>query len=427
MTQFTDLPNEVVALVAQNVHPRDIVNFSRTSKFIHSLCEPCLKVHYEMERKYKKRKCAWDGNAMAYLLFDIILQPTAALYVECLDISIRSRRLKRIALRIEPFHPNYPQKMMARFTQAIADTVPSDQVSRWTTALESGHDDPVLALLLLRLPGITTLDLKIASTTLQCLFQTMVLRLGAPGSSFLPALTTLCLDWKRYSVDPEWQAINYFAMLPSLRSMTIQNLLHDQDVDDSAYLLQPRSSNVTSISIKNGDIPEHPQYQFLQSFKALQRFSYENSHVLQDPVWTHSALLAHCKASLEYLRLSISSENPHMGSYMGSLRDFENLKELHTYRSHLLQEWSSESQVLAKVLPASIEKVHLREDFYATPKDIQNMILNATKDKNRYLPNLQELCVSLHTGARDLDSEDMAAVVRMQTKCDEAGFKLTID
>ena len=419
MTQFTDLPNEIVALIVQNVHPRDIVNLSRTSKTIHSVSEPSLKVHHEMERKYKKREIPGEGSLLACLLSDIILQPTAALYVECLKIKTTYSRWRVLGLR--PIHAMYPEETMVRLTQEIADTVPSDQVSRWTTALESGDEDPVLALLLLRLPGITTLDLKIG-ITLQCLIQTTVLRLEAPRVPVLSALTTLYLDWE-YDVVSEWQDINYFAFLPSLRSLTIQNFFPDYGVGDNACNLHPRSSNVTSISIKESDVPEQSQYHFLQGFKALQRFSYETSHVLPVPVWTHSALLAHCKASLEYLGLSMLSEN----RYMGSLRGFENLKEVRTCMSYLFDTWYSKSRVLAEVLPASIEMVHLRKDVCDTPKDIQKMILNAAKDKRKYLPNLQELRVSLHTGARDPDFEDMAAVVHMQTKCEEAGFKLTID
>ena len=421
MTQFTDIPNEIMALIAQNVHPRDIVNFSCTSKFIHSLCEPSLKVHHEMERKYKKRKWTWKPNAMAYLLSDLILQPTAALYVECLKIKATCSSWEVMEHRTGPSHPMYPEETKARLTQEIADTVPLEQVSRWTKALESGDEDPVLALLLLRLPGITTLDLKIG-IPLPCLFQTMVLRLEAPGVPVFSALTTLCLNWEYYA-DSEWQDISHFAILPSLRSMTIKNFLHDRGGSDSSCLLQPRSSNVTSISIKDSEFPGPLQYQLLRGFKALRRFSYENSFILQDPVCTHSALLAHCKASLEYLSSAISSGH----SYIGCLRDFENLKEVVTYRSHLLDKWNSPSQDLAQALPASIEKVHLHDNFYATSKYIQNMILNAAKDKHKYLPNLQELRFSLHADARDLDSEDMAVVVHMQAKCEEAGFKLTID
>lgn len=434
MAQFTDLPNEIAAQIAQNVYPSDIVNFSSTSKFIHSVCQPSLKVHREMERKYKQCTFTGTGSPLADLLSDIILRPTAALYVEYLDIqTLWNRRYELLDHPGRLYHPKYPQETMSRFTQVVADSIPSDQVSRWTAALESGDEDPVLALLLLRLPAITTLTLTIGFT-LQCLFQTMELRLAAPEFPFLPALTTLNLDGKiNYSENQEWQtwqAISYFAMLPSLRSMTIQNFSAGwagQGVGDSAYLLQPQSSNVTSISIKHCRIPEQPQYQFLQCFKALRRLSYEGSGIRQKPVWTHSALSAHCKASLEYLDLSISWTNHHVRCYMGSLVEFQNLKELHTRRSHLLDDWYSASQVLAKVLPASIEKVHLYEAVYATPKNIQKPILDATKDKHKYLPNLQELRISFRRRARDLDLEQKAAIVHMQAKCKEAGFKLTFD
>ena len=110
---------------------------------------------------------------------------------------------------------------------------------------------------------------------------------------------------------------------------------------------------------------------------------------------------------------------------MGSLRVFENLREVETYRTCLWDFWHLKYAVLAKELPASIKKVHLHEDEHATPKKIQDMILNAAKDKQEHLPKLRELRVSLYTDARDL--EDMAATAHMQAKCEEAGFKLIIE
>ena len=59
------------------------------------------------------------------------------------------------------------------FTQGIVDTVPSDQVSTWTAALESGDETPILAMLLLRLPGIVTLKLRIG-VPLQCETQDLI-------------------------------------------------------------------------------------------------------------------------------------------------------------------------------------------------------------------------------------------------------------
>ena len=421
MTQFTDFPNEIVAQIAQNVHPRDIVNFSSTSKFIHSVCEPCLKVHHEMQRKYKKCKCIGNQNSMAYLLSDIILHPTAALYVECLDTNRCWDGWYE-----GHGHKGYPQKMMSRLTQAVADTVPSDQVSTWTEALESGDEDPVLALLLLRLPGINTLKINLEYTS-QCLFQTLRCGMEGPGFSFLSALTTLYIRWADY-VDPECQAISYFATLPSLRSMEIQDLYLEEGVGHRECLLQPRSSNVTSIIIRHCSIRKLTLHHFLQGFKALRRFSCGNSRIEDhpnasgfDPVWVRAVLLAYCKASLEYLTLLENRGN----DYMGSLREFENLKEVKTYTKYLLDPGNSERQDLAQVLPASIEKVHLRESYFANPEKIQDRVLKAAKDKQKHLPNLQELRISLDTDERCLVG--MAATVHMQAKCEKAGFKLIID
>ena len=419
MTQFTDLPNEIVAQIAQNVYPRDIVNFSCTSKFIHSVCEPSLKVHHQMEREYKERNFSGRGNSLAWFLSDIISQPTAALYVECLDINRWWDSWYEPGHKSRSYHPRYPQKMMSRLTQAVADTIPSDQVSTWNAALERGDEDPVLALLLLRLPGLSNLKLSFGGTS-QCLFQTLRRRMEGPGFSFLSALTTLYIDLEHRHLDPECQAISYFATLPSLQSMEIQGLYLEQGFGDRAYHLQPQSSNITSIIIKRCYIRKRTLHHFLQGFKALRRFSCDQNFIMVYPVSFHAPLLAHCKASLEYLSLSTDWEQ-----YMGSLRDFEKLKEVETYASHLLDLGDSEQQDLAQVLPASIEKVHLHEGIYAGPEDIQNRVLNTAKDKQKHLPNLQELHISrrMHEGHR----VGTAAIVHMQAKCEKAGFKLTID
>ena len=427
MTQFTDLPNEIVAMIAETVFPRDIVNFSAASKRIQSLSEPSLQKHHEMKLEYKCVKCTKNGTSLSDFLHDVVLQPTVALYVERLTIGTWSNGWHDGS---EASHTTYPQEKMVTLEEAVAASVPSDQVLTWVTALKSGDEDPVLALLLLRLPNVAALSFRRAGLTFQYLVQTLIRLLETPGTLILSSLTTLEIHREsRLRENQTWQAINILARLPSLRSITGWNI-KDQylnDDDDSEYLLPPRSSNVSSLTILRTCIGAQQLHRFLQGFKALKRLTHNGLHVYtQDAYETfriRAALLPHAKASLEYLNLSIFEEG-HEKSYMGSLRDFENLTEVHTSLASLMNAEDPSGRVLAKMLPASVEKVHLHEELYHTPETIQDLITGAAEDKQNDLPNLKELHISLFMSRMDPGYKE--ALVRIQAKCKDAGFDFFI-
>ncbi len=412
MTQFTDLPNEIVAMIAETVFPGDIVNFSATSKKIQSLSEKPLQKHHEMKLRHQFYSCYKYGTNLSNLLHNVVLQPTIAFYVKYLDLGTWSDRWDDGP---EAWYTQYPQEKMVALEKAVAASVPSDQIPTWVTALRSGDEDPALALLLLRLPNLATLSFRRVGITFQCLFQTLTCILDTPGTTFLSSLTTLEVNRQG---SKSWQAINILARVPSLRSITgwmIQDMNND---DDSEYLLPPRSSNVSSLTLLQSGIGAQQLYRFLQGFKALNRLSYSGVYEIR------AALLTHANASLEYLYLSIS-EDAREKCYIGSLRDFENLTELDTQLAALVNAEDPSGRVLAQMLPASVEKVHLHDEDYHTPKTIQDLITEAAEDKQDDLPNLKELHVSLYMSG--MDSGDKEAVVRMQAKCKDAGFDLFIE
>ncbi len=425
MAKFTDLPNEIVAIIAETVFPGDIVSFSATSKKIQSLSEKPLQKHHEMKRKHKCLDCSEIGTPLSDLLHDVVLQPTIAFYMKYLDIGTWSHCWEEGS---EASHTPYPQEKMVALEEAVAASVPSDQVLTWITALRSGDEDPVLALLLLRLPNVADLKLMRVGLTFKCLFQTLTCILDTPGTSFLSSLTTLEINWeepRRSGWNQTWQAINAFARLPSLRMLEAYNICVE---DDSVYLLRPRSSNVSTLVLVGSFISSQRLYKFLQGFRALKEFSYHGIHEAQDAFETfliRAALLTHAKASLEYLNLSII-EDAGEKCYMGSLRDFANLKEVHMQLASLVSAEDPSGRVLAKMLPASVEKVDLHEELYHTPETIQDLIIKAAEDKQEELPNLKELHVSLNMSMSGMDSGDKEAVVRMQAKCKDAGFDLFI-
>lgn len=62
------------------------------------------------------------------------------------------------------------QETMGRLKEAAARCVPPDQVSTWVSAIESGDEDPILALHLLRHVNVSTLNLSCLGSTNLCLF-----------------------------------------------------------------------------------------------------------------------------------------------------------------------------------------------------------------------------------------------------------------
>lgn len=318
---------------------------------------------------------------------------------------------------------------MESLREAVVGFVPSDQVPSWVWAIERGDEDPLLALLLLRLSNVALLRLRCYLMPFQLLFETMMRILETPRGPHLSNLTTLEIDSAESEFSncfQDWHAINVFAGLPSLRSIIAWNVWITDDEDYSEYLLPPRSSNVSSLTFEHSSIGPQRLCELLKGFKALKRFTYVNTYRAQhqfETFWICAALLAHAKASLEYLNLlqTIGSGK----RYMGSLRDFENLKEIHTDLIFLVNTPRSGGRGLAQMLPAAVEKVHLHEDLYEKPETLQDMIITVAKGKRELLPNLIQLHFSLYLDEFDAQSGTMIA--EMKEVCEKVGFELILD
>ena len=425
MAQFTNLPNEIIIMIAENVFPGDIVNFSASSKNIQRVSEPSLRKHHEMERRYKSQTCHRQNSPVSNLAYDIVLRPTVALYVECLSIDTWFTCWQDDAA--ESSYMVYPQEKMTSLKEAVVDFVPADRVPAWDTAIESGDEESLLALLLLQLSNVAVLRLRYFMVPCPFLFETVIRVLETQGAPYLCNLTTLDINLPESEPGywfQDWQAINAFAGLPSLRSIKAWNIWVDEEYD--GYVLRPRSSNVSSLTFKRSSIGAQQLQELLQGFKALKTISYAETYHPQHQFEISqicAALLTHAKASLEYLNLR--STYAEETSYMGSLRDFENLKEIHT-DLYLLDDTLRSGEIfLAHMLPASVEKVHLHEMYNRSPEDVQDLILAAAEDKDELLPNLKQLHFRLYLG--EIDAKSRTMIAAMQDICDRSGFELIFD
>lgn len=432
MTQLTNLPNEIVAMIAESLLPGDIENFSVTSKTIQSQSEPSLRKHHEMKRKYKNRLCTTKDASLSDLLYDIVVQPTVALYVEHLIIE---GWYGCWFDALEVSHTRYPEEKMASMEEAVTAFVPSDQVPAWVTAIERGDEDPVLALLLVQLSNVTTLTLEPMGITSRRFFHTLISIPETPGGPLLSNLTTLEIHgpWSLpRGRHRDWQAINVFARLPSLQSIIAGTIYIVGSGEDGHYALPPRSSNVSTLIIEKSYINAKLLCKLLQGFKSLKQLSFEDINRAPRPIGTlqiFTVLLTEAKTSLEYLKL-LMPEDAEMKDNMGRLREFENLREIHMNLGSLENTEHSSRGYLAQMLPASVEKVRLDEWLYHSLETIQDLVFTAVEDKEEHFPNLKELHLRTYlfeVFMRREDPRDQDAIGRMQAKCENAGFQLVID
>lgn len=110
---------------------------------------------------------------------------------------------------------------------------------------------------------------------------------------------------------------------------------------------------------------------------------------------------------------------------MGSLRDFESLKEIRTDLDFLVDTSRSRGVVLAQMLPASIEGVHLYKDLY-DDAEIEEMILDTAEDKLEFLPRLEYLHFRFYIDDLYTESEP-TMMAEMEKRCRDVGFELIMD
>ena len=112
--------------------------------------------------------------------------------------------------------------------------------------------------------------------------------------------------------------------------------------------------------------------------------------------------------------------------YMGSLREFESLKEIQTDLDFLVDAPRPGRVVLAQMLPASIEEVHLYKDLYDDPESFRELITTTAKDKPKLLPRLKQLHFRFYIDDIDVEGEPMM-IAEMEETCRDVGFELIMD
>lgn len=137
-------------------------------------------------------------------------------------------------------------------------------------------------------------------------------------------------------------------------------------------------------------------------------------------------LLHHAKHSLKKLQLQ-SNGLDFLGSVC-SLRELEGLQEIHTDLPVFLRRLSHNSIDFGKMLPASIQKIHLsalNEGPFALLEQVRHVVLSILKVQAMLLPQLTE--IRLLTDHR-WERSDVASVFADTSKaCHIRGMSFNLD
>ena len=291
----------------------------------------------------------------------------------------------------------YTEEELEIFTTAALDSAclrkPSeeevlDEKDFWSNVIRNGNDDILLAILLPLLPNLATFAADTHPIRIEW-YDKALEQAGFTPKPILSKLARIRLDCSlRHGF--HLAEIQRFSALPSVRAITAMKArglecLHDISPDTS--------SNVTHLKLWQSTVDSKGLYEFLRGFPKLQSFTYSHADgpgPPPDAFLIRASLLAHCKATLQ--NLTLLDPKCTRTSFMGSLRDFEALKELYT-------EWCFLEPVrgrhdtlqLDKHLPASLVRLKVHDSRGREKSLYERFIKCAQYAKEHRLQNFKWL------------------------------------
>ena len=182
-------------------------------------------------------------------------------------------------------------------------------------------------------------------------------------------------------------------MLPSVEDLSCRNVnFHHRERGTPDCLIAPHSSNVTALILDSygGTVPSIAT--LVLCIKRLKCFTYVPTREEIHIAWILSALLNHCRDSLECLRLKgyTQFESNYTGK-LSSLRLFENLKTLDVQYSLLVDSIADDNIDVAEFLPIFLETFSMRGQHLVMDGHIHPLTKNLVDAKRTQLPNLKML------------------------------------
>ena len=398
MKTFNDLPNElVVEIWGHVVEPEGVESFALVSKRIFGLAAPFITEHARLKQQYSTL-CypgGETGRRAAVLLETMLLNPRVALYVN--ELLIRGCAGCWAEQRTPHDSSWLSRDTVGLFKDAVTRSclfAPSE-VERWGASMESGDEDPILALILMQLTRLKKFELSLWDyESDRCLLEAFG-RITQSSEAAIPS------------------------GLPTVASK----------IDRSDRVGFPESSpfaHVSDVTLNFCDWELEDLSQLLRSTRALESFSYYDSgtsYVEMSQVCDE--LLKYSQHSLQKLCLTSSAIE------QGPIRDLSRFKLLAEIKiDFLLLLGSTEGKCprLTDILPMSIERVTLISLRGIAFEAHREAVLQMIQAKMKRLSNLKALTFETWQVLDPvLETKLDLMVVELGKKSAELGFLLSVD
>ncbi len=326
MATLGGLPTEVICMILKHVLPEDLENFAGTCRTTASAAQPSLEVHRDLIRKYAiSRSDEFVEGSIDELVAQVAVDRIGhyVIWLECSDY--------------EYHYPSY-------------------------------HDEHTLAVLPRFLPNLKTFTLDWPHGILSHLKAEVA---DAPHKAD-PTLTRLeAIHLRCNGLDGffgvQVDLVQTFSVLPSVRHLSVIKL---KTAPRTHGLINPSNSNVITLDLWNCSIDLSDLHEFLQGFMQLQSFSYSmpalsgSSSDRQDTTFITRGLLN----SRNTLRKLVVVAPGQRVSTIGSLTDFQALKQLQTHLELLPSLHLRGNGVPSFQLPDSLQILQLQSNTYAATK-----------------------------------------------------------
>ena len=378
MAHLASLPNELVRMMFTHVRPEDLENFAQISRQFHSLALPFLVEHRALIRKYRNTlECA----SITAFLHVVITNPRIASYVkkvELLPLATIQNALAEDELEIVTTAAVESECLRMVLDQDIAD-----EKEYWRNEVRNGDEDILLAILLTLLPNLTVLSMNTCHDSQSKWYASVIEKANSATKPTLSKLKHIqLLPGRMCGCDV--LDVQKFSALSSVKVLSAEGI---SGWGCLPSISSDMNSEVTDLKLWDSSLEPAELYEFLRGFTKLQNFtfsSYIRSLSENGAFMIRSRLLAYCKATLR--SLTLLCPDPAQLTFMGSLRDFEMLREIYTEWSFL--DPDERGILLNERMPASLVRLKLHDNFGYEKIRYEKVIENAQFAKEHRLQKL---------------------------------------
>lgn len=385
---FSDLANELIlGIWGYVIEPNDVESFALVSKRIYGLSLQFVNEHASLKQQYSKITFRYSerNNEPADLLEKMLLNTRIAFYISSLQIFYWKSRW-----RVQTTPQAYRKDTMALFEDAIraSPLITGSEAEDWITDVRKGNDDPIIALIIMRL-------IKIKEFAL----------LESNRDAYI--LRTL----ERITQSPE-------AVVQPRQSIS------GTEINSNNQLTSTRPSmffTVSYMEMASLNITFDMVSQLLRCMKGLKRFYYCRFRGSSFEISQLCDKLREC-SQLSLQKLSIHGED----TGLGDITQFQILAEVAIDFGVLLGNPDDTCRNLADVLPMSIESVEIRSIGEIIPFQVfRRVILDMIKCKMERLPKLKELTFDFGPYLDETTTRNIELITELQGMSAKVGVLLS--